>query len=50
VLTLKEREEKADKVSMELTEDHYQEIKGLLPKQRGHVRIDNRTLLNALID
>ncbi|MDR2792458.1 MAG: transposase, partial [Treponema sp.] len=34
---------------MELTEEHYQEIKGLLPKQRGHVKIDTRTLLNALI-
>ncbi|MDR2782801.1 MAG: hypothetical protein LBB48_02980 [Treponema sp.] len=34
---------------MELTEEQYQEIEGLPPKRRGHVKIDNRTLLNALI-
>jgi hypothetical protein len=49
VLTLKEREEKADKISMELTEEHYQEIKGLPPKRRGQVKIDARTPLNAPI-
>ncbi|MDR2782665.1 MAG: hypothetical protein LBB48_02285 [Treponema sp.] len=34
---------------MELTEEQYQEIKGLPPKRRGHVRIGNKTPLNALI-
>ena len=34
---------------MELTEQQYQRIAGLLPVQRGNVTIENRTLLNALI-
>ncbi|MDR2783898.1 MAG: hypothetical protein LBB48_08700 [Treponema sp.] len=34
---------------MEVTEEQYQEIKGLPPKRRRHVRIDNRTPFNALI-
>jgi hypothetical protein len=34
---------------MELTEERYQEIKGLLPKRRGHIKIENRTPLNARI-
>jgi hypothetical protein len=48
VFTLKEREEKADKESMELTEEQYQEIKGLPPKHRGHVRIDNREVIHKV--
>jgi transposase len=34
---------------MELTEKQYRKIAGLLPKQRGNVKISNRTFLNALI-
>ena len=34
---------------MELTEQQYRRIAGLLPVQRGNVIIENRTLLNALI-
>jgi transposase len=34
---------------MELKEKQYKWIKPLLPKQRGNVKIDNQTLLNALI-
>jgi transposase len=34
---------------MELTEKQYQRIAALLPVQRGNVKIQNRTLLNALI-
>jgi transposase len=34
---------------MELNEQQYQKIAGLLPTQRGNVKITNRTLLNALI-
>jgi transposase len=34
---------------MELTEKPYRHIASLLPKQRRNVKIDNRTLLNALI-
>jgi hypothetical protein len=33
---------------MELTEEQYQEIEGLPPKRRGHVKIDNRTFLGTL--
>jgi transposase len=49
VFTLKEWELKADKVSMELAKDHYMHIAPLLSKHRGNVKIDNFTLLNALI-
>ena len=34
---------------MELSEKQYQRIAALLPVQRGNVKIENRTLLNALI-
>ena len=34
---------------MELNEKQYQRIAELLPVQRGNVKIENRTLLNALI-
>ncbi|MDR2792626.1 MAG: hypothetical protein LBB61_03030 [Treponema sp.] len=34
---------------MERTEEQYQKREGLPPKRRGSVKIDNRTLLNALI-
>jgi transposase len=34
---------------MELTEKQYQQIAGLLPVQRGNVKIENHTFLNALI-
>ena len=34
---------------MELSEKQYQRIAALLPAQRGNVKIENRTLLNALI-
>ena len=34
---------------MELTEEQYARIKDCLPRQRGNVSIDNRTLLNALM-
>ena len=34
---------------MELNEQQYQRIAALLPVQRGNVKIENRTLLNALI-
>ena len=34
---------------MELNEKQYQRIAGLLPIQRGNVKIPNHTLLNALI-
>jgi transposase len=34
---------------MELTEKQYKRIEGLLPIQRGNVKISNLTLLNALI-
>ena len=34
---------------MELNEKQYLKIAGLLPVQRGNVKIPNRTLLNALI-
>ena len=34
---------------MELSEEQYGRIKDCLPRQRGNVSIDNRTLLNALL-
>ena len=34
---------------MNLKENQYQQIEKLLPKQRGNVKIDNRSLLAALI-
>jgi transposase len=34
---------------MELSETAYMRIKDLFPKQRGHVKIGNRRLLNALL-
>ena len=34
---------------MKLRENQYRRIEKLLPVQRGNVKIDNRTMLNALI-
>ena len=34
---------------VELTQEQDERIKDCLPRQRGNVRIDNRTLLNALL-
>lgn len=34
---------------MELSQKQFKRLTPLLPKQRGHVKIDNLTLLNALI-
>lgn len=34
---------------MNLTESQFQRIKDLLPRQRGNVRIDNRTFLAAIL-
>ena len=34
---------------VELSEEQYGRIKDCLPRQRGNVSIDNRTLLNALL-
>jgi transposase len=34
---------------MEISEEQYRKIQDLLPKQRGHVKIENLTVLNALI-
>ena len=35
--------------SMEITREQYDKIKHLLPIQRGNVRIDNITFINALL-
>ena len=34
---------------MELTEEQFKAIEPHLPRQRGNVKIDNRTMLNALL-
>jgi transposase len=34
---------------MELSQKQFKQVTPLLPKQRGHVKIDNLTFLNALI-
>jgi transposase len=34
---------------MELTEKQYQQLAGLLPVQRGNIKIENHAFLNALI-
>ena len=34
---------------MELSQEQYARIKDCLPRQRGNVRVDNFTLLNALL-
>jgi transposase len=34
---------------MKLNDKQYKRIAGLLPKQRGNVKIDNRDMLNTLI-
>ena len=34
---------------MKLTQSQYNQIKSLLPTQRGNVQVDNHTFLNALI-
>ena len=33
---------------MELTQQQYEQIAGLLPRQRGNVKVDNRTVLSAI--
>jgi transposase len=49
VFTLIKRDKTADKQSMELNEKQYLRIAGLLPTQRGNVKIQNHTLLSALL-
>ena len=34
---------------MEITYEQYEKLKPYLPKQRGNVKIDNFTLINALL-
>ena len=34
---------------MEISQQQYERIKDCLPRQRGNVRVDNLTLLNALL-
>jgi transposase len=34
---------------MEINEEQYRKIQDLLPQQRGHVKIANLTVLNALV-
>jgi transposase len=34
---------------MEVSQKQFKRVAPLLPKQRGHVKIENRTFLNALI-
>ena len=34
---------------MKLTEKQYNEIAPLLPRQRGHVKVDNERMLNAIL-
>ena len=34
---------------MELTQQQYEQIKDLLPRQRGNVKIDNRVVLSAIL-
>ena len=34
---------------MKLTDERYEKIKNCLPKQRGNVKIDNRTFIAALL-
>jgi len=34
---------------MKLKENQYRQIEKLLPRQRGNVKVENRSLLNALI-
>jgi transposase len=34
---------------MEISEEQYRKIQDLLPKQRGRLKIENLTLLNALV-
>ena len=34
---------------MEITEDQFAKIKGLLPRQRGNVKLDNRLALNGML-
>jgi transposase len=34
---------------MQWTHEHYDQIKHLLPKQRGNVEIDNKTFFEAMI-
>lgn len=34
---------------MELTDQQYEQIKDLLPRQRGNVKVDNRRVLSAIL-
>lgn len=34
---------------MELSAEQFEQIAPLLPRQRGHVRIDNRLMVNAIL-
>ena len=34
---------------MEITEDQFAKINGLLPRQRGNVKLDNGLVLNAIL-
>jgi len=34
---------------MEINDEQYEKIAKILPKQRGNMKIDNRTLINALL-
>lgn len=34
---------------MELTQQQYEQIAGLLPRQRGNVTVDNRRVLSAIL-
>ena len=34
---------------MELTQQQYEQLKDLLPRQRGNVKIDNRQVLSAIL-
>jgi len=36
-------------VEMQLTAAQFEQIKDLLPRQRGHVRLDNLQVLNAIL-
>ena len=34
---------------MELTQQQYEQVAGLLPRRRGNVKVDNRTVLTAIL-
>jgi transposase len=49
VFTLKKTDQTTDKLGMNLKENECRQDEKLLPVQRGNVKIDNRSLLAALI-